>query len=145
MIWFWLSVAAASFLAEAFTLDLFCLWYAIGAIVALIATALGAQLWLQIVLALVFAFATMIFLRPFAVRILKVKDRATNADALIGMQLRLLTEITFDHFGTVRINGVVWNATTQDQSAVAAGCLVTVESIRGNKLIVSTTQTEKEV
>ncbi len=145
MIWVWLSIAVAALLAEALTLDLFCLWYAIGSLVALLATVFGAPPWLQITLAVVFAFATMIFLRPFAIRILKLKERsATNADSIIGMELRLLSDITFDRPGTVRVHGVVWNAVTEGDTPLAAQTLVIVKRISGNKLVVTKKENGKE-
>lgn len=145
MIWVWLGIGVAAMLAEALTLDLLCLWYAVGSFVALIAAAFGAPLWLQIGLALIFAFATMIFLRPFAFRVLKLRERsATNADALIGTEQRLLTDITFDRPGTLRVHGVVWNAVTADGGEIPAQSIVVIEEIRGNKLLVSPAKQRKE-
>ena len=145
MTWVWLGIGIAAMVAEALTLDLLCLWYAVGSFVALIAAAFGAPLWLQIGLALVFAFATMIFLRPFAARVLKLRERsATNADALIGTKQRLLSDITFDRPGTLRVHGVVWNVITADGAQISAQSIVVIEEIRGNKLVVSLVENGKE-
>ena len=58
---FWLIAMVALFIVEAATVNLVTLWFAFGALGALITSLLGGQLWLQIV---VFIAATIITLIP---------------------------------------------------------------------------------
>ena len=50
MIIFWVIILAAAVLLEAATFALISIWFAFGAVVSLIAAALGAPLWLQFTL-----------------------------------------------------------------------------------------------
>ena len=61
----------------------------------------------------------------------------TNADSVIGKEFILLSDIGFNKAGTIKVNGVVWAAITEEESAeIPAGKIVVVERIEGNKYIV---------
>ena len=61
----------------------------------------------------------------------------TNADAVIGAEFTLLTDIGFNQTGTIKINGVVWNVNTENEKEeISAGTIVRVLRIQGNKYIV---------
>ena len=49
-IYFWLTAFVVFGVVEAATVNLTSIWFALGALAALVAAALGAQLWLQAVL-----------------------------------------------------------------------------------------------
>ena len=53
-------------IAEASTVSMTTLWFAIGALAALIASAAGGELWLQIVLFLAVSALLLELLRPIA-------------------------------------------------------------------------------
>ena len=62
---------------------------------------------------------------------------STNADSVVGREFILLTPISFNVAGSVKINDVVWTADTEEDGVtIAAGERVKVVEIRGNKLIV---------
>ena len=64
----WLVLLIVFVGMEAATLGLTSIWFAGGALVAMIAAALSAPVWLQIVLFLLTALALLVFTRPIAVK-----------------------------------------------------------------------------
>ncbi len=59
-------------------------WFAVGALGALIAAGFGAALWLQVVVFLALSGVTLLLVRPLAKKFLTPRYQATNADRVIG-------------------------------------------------------------
>ena len=135
MIWVWTGIFVVALLVEGATVSLVSIWFAAGALVAGIATLLGAPLWLQIVLFIVVAGATLATTRPL-MRKLRGKKEPTNADRNIGAEAVVLTPIEPHNAGTVNANGLVWNAVDVEGGSIPAGDIVIVKEIQGTKLLV---------
>ena len=135
---FWLIIMVLFLAVEAATVGLVCIWFAAGALIALLAAMCGAQLWLQIVLFLVVSAATLYFTRPLVRRYVNSKVEPTNADMVIGKECRV-TE-TVDNIagtGAVYVDGKTWTARSENDEVIQEGTLVTAKSIDGVKLIVA--------
>ena len=135
---FWAVAVVAFVILELATVGLASIWFAIGALAALIATLLGAPLWLQIVLFAVVSIATLLLTRPLAKKYINSRATATNADRVIGK--RAVVKERIDELagtGAVLADGKMWSARTADGSSIEPGSIVTVLEIRGVKLIVS--------
>ena len=140
---FWLIVMVLFLAVEAATVGLVCIWFAVGALVALLAAMCGAQLWLQIVLFLVVSAATLYFTRPLVRKYVNSKVEPTNADMVIGKECRV-TE-TVDNIagtGAVYVDGKTWTARSASDEVIPEGALVTAKSIDGVKLIVAAPEKE---
>ena len=140
---FWLIVMVLFLVVEAVTVGLVCIWFAVGALIALLAAMCGAQLWLQIVLFLVASAATLYFTRPLVKRYVNSKVEPTNADMVIGKECRV-TE-TVDNIagtGAVYVDGKTWTARSENDEVIPEGTLVTAKSIDGVKLIVAAPEKE---
>ena len=134
----WLGATVVLFIAEAVTVNLVTVWFALGALAAFIAAVCGAQLWLQIVLFLAVTVITLIFTRPIAKKHINGKHEATNADMVIG-KIAVVTE-NIDNLaakGAVSCMGKVWTARSKNGEKISAGDEVAVVRIQGVKLIVS--------
>ncbi len=134
----WLGATVILFIAEAVTVNLVTIWFALGALAAFIAAICGAQLWLQITLCLVVTVLTLIFTRPIAKKHINGKHEATNADAVIG-KTAIVTE-AIDNIaakGSVSCMGKIWTARSENDEKIAQDEEVTVRKIQGVKLIVS--------
>lgn len=128
---------------EAATVGLVCIWFAAGALIALLAAMFGAQLWLQIVLFLVVSAATLYFTRPLVKKFVNSRVEPTNADMVIGKECRV-TE-TVDNIagtGAVYVDGKTWTARSASDEVIPEGALVTAKSIDGVKLIVAAPEKE---
>ncbi|MCL2004323.1 MAG: NfeD family protein [Oscillospiraceae bacterium] len=135
---FWLAVLIVCIVVEANTVSLHFLWFALGAIAAIITALPGSPLWLQVTVFFVTSAVLLISLRPTFKRYLKRRGARTNADRNIG-ETGLCVE-RIDNTagqGAVRLMGKEWTARSADGAVVEEGALVRVESISGVKLIVS--------
>ena len=93
MVTLWLVVLIVSIGVEVATLGLTSIWFAGGAVVAVIAAALQAPIWLQILLFFAVSLLLLFFTRPVAVRYFN-KDRVrTNVESMIGRQAIVTSEI----------------------------------------------------
>lgn len=134
----WLVAMVVLLIVEALVPGLVSIWFAIGALAALIAALLNAPLWLQMVWFLAVSVATLVLTRPLAQRYVNSRTQPTNADALIGKDCIVTEDIdNLAGSGAVKIGGKVWTARSEDENThFAAGDVVTAVKIEGVKLIV---------
>ena len=124
--------------AEAATVGLVSIWFALGSLAALLSALMKAPLWLQIVWFFVVSIALLLLTRPLAQRFVNTKVQPTNADMVIGREA-LVTEAIDNVRGSGAVNaeGKIWTARSEDDAVTfAAGERVSVLRIEGVKLIV---------
>ena len=135
--YFWLGAFVLFGVVEAATAGLTSIWFAVGALVSLIATALGAQVWLQVTLFILASAAAIAATRPLVRRFAKRRRVPTNADRVLGRTARV-TE-TIDNLiptGAVYVDGKTWTARSAAGGPIPSGTMVTVLAMEGVKLIV---------
>lgn len=140
MLYMWIALMLILLIAEAATAQLVTVWFALGALTALLANIFGADEWLQTVLFVVVSIASLAATRPLVKKLAIRRIHPTNVDRNIG-EVALVTQ-TIDNLegkGLVKLNGIVWTARSADGSEIAEGRRVTVESIEGVKLMVRET------
>lgn len=133
----WLIIAVILGIAEAITVGLVCIWFAIGALVAIIPAWLGAPIWVQVLVFIIVSGACLAFTKRFLKDYLKLKKQPTNADSLIG-QDGLCTEDINNILSTgkVDISSLTWSARSDNDKPISKGKIVTIKSISGATLIV---------
>lgn len=135
--WLWIFVLVSAVVLELLTASaLVSIWFAAGAVAALIALQLGLAFGWQI---LIFFIVTGLFIglcRPIATKYLRGNIVPTNADRVIGRQAKLLESISNEQWGLVKIQGVEWHAIALGNEIIEAGDLVEVLGIEGSKVIV---------
>lgn len=137
MITFWIVVTVAFLAMEAATVGLVSVWFAIGSAAALIAAALRANFWVQIVVFLAVSGIALAALRPLARRCLHVRQKPTNADRVLGIICPVTEEIDNIHgSGAVSAGGKEWTARSMSGAVIPVGQYVRVASIQGVKLLV---------
>ena len=136
---FWLVLLVVFLIAEAACpIHLVSIWFALGALVALLCAALGAPVWLQITLFFAVSVVLLTALRPLVKKYLRPRTVRTNAAGNIGREAIVTEAIDNLHeTGAVRLSGVEWSARSADGSPVAAGTVVRIDAIEGVKLIVT--------
>lgn len=133
----WLVAVILFIAGEAMTVGLTSVWFAVGALGALIASQLGGAIWLQIAAFLVLSAVTLFLARPLARRFLKPGYSATNADRVIGAEAVVTQEIdNLRAQGQVNVAGQTWTARSEDDSVLPEGTRVTVTRIEGVKVFV---------
>lgn len=135
---FWLIAMVLFGVLEAVTVGLTSIWFAVGALAALIAASLGAFALVQVVVFLVVSFVTLLLVRPLAQRYINDRKEPTNADRVIGREAVVTQAIdNLKGEGQVNVSGAVWTARSQEEAPIPAGVRVRVLRIEGVKVIVS--------
>lgn len=135
---FWIIAMVVFLVIEAVTVGIVSVWFAIGALFAMVTAMLGANLWVQITVFLVVSAIALYFTRPLVKKFVNNKVEPTNADMLIGKECRVVETIdNLSSTGAVYVDGKTWTARTVDEEIIPEGQLVKAERIEGVKLIVS--------
>jgi len=134
----WVIVAAAFAVGEIFTLGFFLGPIAVAAAIAAIVAATGVAVEVQFAVFVVCSLASILFLRPIALRHTRTQGTLrTGAAALIGQRAVVLERVDADH-GQVKIGGEVWTARPYDESDVfEPGTRVDVMKIDGATALVA--------
>ena len=134
----WLIAMVVLLIVEAVVPGLVSIWFALGALAALISAILDAPLWLQLVWFFAVSLISLWLTRPLAKKYVNSRATPTNADMLIGREC-IVTEAIDNVLGTgaVSVGGKIWSARTEEPDGkVEAGSVVTVVRIEGVKLII---------
>lgn len=133
----WLLVIVVLVGIEVITLGLTTIWLAGGALAALVASALGAPLWLQMLLFVAISGLLVIFTRPVATKYFNQNRIRTNVDQMIGKHAIVTEEINnLQGKGMAQVNGQEWSARSDDESIVIEkGAKVVILEVQGVKLI----------
>lgn len=136
--WTWMGIIVVCIVIEASTMGLTTIWFAVGGIIAWIASGIGFKLEIQIVVFLVVSILCLIVTRPIAVKKLKIGKVRTNADTIIGECVKVISTINnINNEGTVKARGQMWSARAfDDQDIIEKDEIVCVKEIRGVRLIV---------
>ena len=131
----WLALIVVFAVIEGATTALTTVWFIGGALAALAAALLHAELWLQITL---FFAVSVVLLAALVKKYLRPRTVRTNAAGNIGREAIVTEAIDNLHeTGAVRLSGVEWTARSADGSPVAVGTVVRIDAIEGVKLIVT--------
>ena len=134
----WLVALILFGVGEAVTVGLTSIWFAVGALGALIVSGLGFGFWPQFLVFALLSLISMAILRPVAKNLLKPNYSATNADRVLGATGLVTEEIdNMEGKGLVNLSGQVWSArSSQADGVIPAGQEVRVLNIQGVKVIV---------
>ena len=134
----WLIVLVVCLVVEISTLGLTSIWFAGGALLALLITMIGGPLWLQVLVFLVTSIVLLIFTRPIAAKYFNKNREKTNVNSKIGKQA--IVTVTIDNLkgeGQIVTEGMEWTARSLDSTIIEEGSVVTIEKIEGVKAVVS--------
>lgn len=137
MHWLWIVVAVVMLIIEASTMGLTTIWFAGGALAAMIASFITDSFLIQLLVFAVISLVLVYFTRPLAVKKINMKAVKTNVDAVIGEKGIAQSDIKVNEKGTVRADNKMWTAVLAEGSPeISEGDIVIVEKIEGVKLIV---------
>lgn len=134
----WLVLMVVFLAAEASTVSMVSLWFAAGALIALLTALAGGPAWLQILLFLAVSAGLLLALRPLAKKYLSPKLTATNVDSVVGTTGLVTAAIdNVSAVGQVKLGAMEWTARSTSGQPIPAGTLVKVDRIEGVKAFVS--------
>ena len=132
----WLIIAVLFITVEIFSVGLFYVCFAAGALAGMITGFITGSIVWQIVVFCVVSVALIPISRIFARRVTDDSVRQAGADALIGMTGMVTEAIRpTENVGKVTVDGQNWRA---DSSAdIERGTKIRVTAVKGAKLIVN--------
>ena len=134
----WLGLFLIFLFIESSTVAVISLWFAAGALVAMIAAALGAQFWLQVVLFFGVSILLLCSLRTILKKYFIPKITRTNVDAVVGMTGKVIETIHNDQScGRVKLSGLEWAARSSNGEILEVGTSVKVDRVEGVKVFVT--------
>ena len=139
----WLILLIAFVVVEALTVSLVSIWFAAGAVAALIVSGFTSSWLVQFAVFAVVSAVALAATRPLVKKRMTARRVPTNADINVGRKAQVLVEVTPDVTGRVRLDGVDWNArcaTPGDTLTPGQSCRVA--EIHSTLLIVEPVLTE---
>lgn len=139
MVWIWLGIFVLCVIVEAVSVDFISIFFAGGALLALIASLIpGVPFWGEIIIFLFGSALLLLSIRPFIKKLFKkVPPDVLNIDGMIGKKCKVTKKITELEWGEVKCNGVLWTAMNKNkEEEIEEGAIVQVVGVDGNKLIV---------
>ncbi|MEA4965482.1 MAG: NfeD family protein [Oscillospiraceae bacterium] len=135
----WIAVMIAMLVLEAATVSLVSIWFAGGALSALIVSLCGGNMALQIVLFVVVSGILLACLRPLMKKLRHGSPpERTNADRVLDMEAVVVETIdNLQEQGAVKVDGKIWTARTVDGSILHPGQVVQISRMEGVKLYVT--------
>ncbi len=119
---------------EIVTVNLVSIWFAIGAVAAMITASFTDSLLIQIIVFTVVSAIVLLLTKPIVKKLRKTEIEATNSDRVVGKEAIVTKKITKDSYGEVKVLGKYWtacsNKTLKEEEKVI------VKGIDGVKLIV---------
>lgn len=134
---FWLILLAAFTIIEAATVQLVSVWFAVGALGALVSVFAHADFKVQVIVFIALSILSLIATRPLVKRFTKTKLQSTNADMCLNETAVVVEQIdNLNAKGQVKVNGNIWSARSIDDKIIPENTLVKILKIEGVKIIV---------
>lgn len=135
----WLIILVVLALAEAATINLVSIWFAAGALAALLISLFSQNFWIQLVVFIIISALCLALVRPLAQKRFTPHLRPTNLDLLMGKDAVVTEDIdNLNATGQVKVGGQIWTARSETETPILAGTIVEVLRIEGVKIIVRT-------
>ena len=143
---FWLIAMIVFIVGEMITVGLTCIWFAAGALVALIIAAFGGGIVFQIVAFLLVSGILLWMTRPWAKRFINSKVQKTNVERVVGERACVTERVSnLDQTGRAVVLGQDWSIRTEDDNEIIEpGTLIEVVRVSGVKLIVKNVEKIKK-
>ncbi len=137
MIILWIILVVVAVLLEAATMALVSIWFAAGALAAVVAAALGFPLWVQIAVSLIVSLVLLAATRPLLKKLMPDKYIPTNGELDIGKKAVVIETVdNAKSTGRVKLDGVDWSADSWDGSVIKKDTVVIVKARGTTKLTV---------
>ena len=143
----WLVIMTVFLIVEAACpFHLVSIWFAAGALVSMIISMLGGELWLQIIAFCIVSGALLAGLWPFIRKFLNPHITATNVDSVIGTEGVVTADIdNLNAVGQVKLGGMEWTARSTSGEKITEGTRIRVDRIEGVKAFVSPAEVTETV
>ena len=115
----WMVLLIVFVLGELATIGLTCIWFAAGALAALVMAMAGVNPVVQFLVFLVVSILLLAATRPWARKYVNAKMQRTNADSLIGENIRISERVSnMDQTGMAVVHGQEWTVRTRNDNEI---------------------------
>lgn len=134
----WMALIVATIVIELSTEELDCIWFTIGAIVALVVSLCGVEsIVIQVVIFVVVSGVLLFTVGRWARAMLKNhKTEPTNIEAAIGQEVVVIKDADHLNYGEGKYAGLVYTLTCHEGESVKAGEVAIITEVSGNKFYV---------
>ena len=133
----WLAAAIILAIVEANTVQLVSIWFAVGALAAMVPAIIGMDFTAQFAVFTGVSILVLAITRPFVKKKLTVQKTETNSRALIGKVAKVIQPIdNLQSQGRVMVEDMDWSARSENGEPIDVGEEVLIKEIQGVKLIV---------
>lgn len=141
----WGILIITAIIIEIGTVTLTSIWFAIAAAFSLLLAIFDiGPLW-QVLVFIAVSTLLLLATRPLAKKLNEKDVIRTNADKVISMIGVVTKEIPADDIGEVKVNMECWRAISSDSTTIKVGEKIIVNSLNGNKLLVSRINKENDI
>ena len=130
----WFIAFVVLLLIELVTVNLVTIWFAIGAVAAIITTIFTDSVLIQSIVFVVVSVIALLITKPLIKKFKKFEVEPTNSDRVIGKVGDVTKKIEKNKYGEVKVYGNTWTASSKE--VIEVGERVKVLSIDGVKLVV---------
>lgn len=133
----WLALLIVFLVVEWATVGLVSIWFAGGALVAMLIAGAGGGTFWQIAAFFAVSALLLVLTRPLAVKFINTKKEKTNYEGIIGKIVRITETVdNYNQTGSANVGGQEWTARSEEDAVVLeTGTLAKVVNIKGVKLI----------
>lgn len=130
--WIWTLIGFFFLALEFASTTMHSAFFSAGAflVALLVALHLGGPLWAQILVFTLFSLATLLLIRPYVVKKLKL-SKTVVVDTMVGEHAVALEDIAASGLGKAEMRGSTWSARNVGATALARGQHCTVEHVEG--------------
>lgn len=109
MFYTWLSIVVALAILEIATVNLVSIWFVVSGIIAMITSLFTDNIIIQASIFIIFGIIFMLLTKKIIKKIIPDKEK-TNLDRIIGMTGIVISKITKNKSGEVKVDGKIWTA-----------------------------------
>lgn len=121
----WLVLCILFVIVEVATVGLVSIWFAAGALVALLVSSVVDSLLVQLTVFVAVSLLTLVFTRPLVQKYVTPRQQPTNSELNVGKKAQVIRKITPNSPGRVRLEGVDWAARSTQTISEGSWCIVT--------------------
>ena len=112
----WIALIIIFAVVEIITVGLTSIWFAGGALAAVIVSVAGGPIWLQAVVFLAVSLLMLYFTRPWAMKYIQPKKVRTNYEEALGKDVRVIERVdNLKGTGKAMYNGMEWTARSEKE------------------------------
>lgn len=130
--WIWVLLGLFLLAMEFFASTMHSAFFAAGAffVALLVSLNIAGPLWAQLLTFTVFSLATLLLIRPYVVKKLRLSETKV-VDTMIGEQATAIDELPVAGFGKAEMRGSTWNARNVGEAPLPRGARCVVEKVEG--------------